>query len=343
MVMKCRRLQRNFDVIQYLVRDASAEQLVWRKNEDSQSLREVLCRLRDVEKWHAWVRMPCLDRHHLLSSSGDRFTEEITSVNANGEDPFKAYARYRQKTVALLRRVPPADSQCIAKHELFGDVTVAELVKRIYETDRAYIRQIEDIIYNMPLNPLFARALAEINEYHQRYQPHLTPTTSLLDIGVGSGLALHHVMQQNPHLACAGVDIHDLRLPDVEVPLQVYDGYTLPFVADRFDVSLIFYVMHHCDNPHRLLEEAVRVSRQKLIIIEEFHQAGADPTSLDLTERQSHRALGIPANMPYRLLAKSEFDRLLRRHNLIAVEQQRLFSKTTRPVQKYLYVLKLTG
>jgi ubiquinone/menaquinone biosynthesis C-methylase UbiE len=343
MVMKCRRLQRNFDVIQYLVRDASAEQLVWRKNEDSQSLREVLCHLRDVEKWHAWVSMPHLDRDRLFSSSGNRFSEEITSLNANGEDPFMAYARYRQKTVTLLEGIPPADSQCIARHELFGDVTVAELVERINETDRTYICQIEDIIHNMPLNPIFRRALAEINDYHQRYQPYLTPVTSLLDIGVGSGLALQYVIQQNPHLSCTGVDIRDLRLGEVVVPLQVYDGYTLPFAADQFDVSLIFYVMHHCDDPGRLLQEAVRVTRQKLIIIEEFHQPGADPISLDLTERQSHRALGIPANMPYRLLAKAEFDRLLEQHHLTLVEQQQLPSKTTRPVQKYLYVLQVTG
>jgi ubiquinone/menaquinone biosynthesis C-methylase UbiE len=139
----------------------------------------------------------------------------------------------------------------------------------------------------------------------------------------------------------AGVDVRDLRLLNVDVPLRVYDGHTLPFTTNQFDVSLLFYVLHHCQDPHRLLHEAVRVTRQKIIIIEEFDRPGADTTSLDMTERQSHRALGIPPDLFYQLFDQPEFEEMLQAHNLIQLEQQLLPSKTTRPVRKYLYVLQL--
>jgi ubiquinone/menaquinone biosynthesis C-methylase UbiE len=329
------KLQHNFDIIQYLVKNASPQQLIWRKDENSWSLADILCRLRDAERWHARVQVPVVEGPGHISPPLDEFDKDRSTA---AKYAFEAYAYYRQKTLALFQDVFPGQWQCPVIHRLFGAVTLAELVEIIDEFDQIHIHQIEDVIHNMPLNPLYARALHEISDYHRRYQPHLARATSLLDIGVGSGLALQYVMQQNPHLTFAGVDIRDLRLPDVNVPLQVYEGYMLPYGDNQFDVSLIFYVLHHCQHPHHLLGEAIRVTRQKLIIIEEFHRPGADPTSLDLTERQSHRALGIPPDLPYRLFDQPEFEEMLRKHNLFELEQQLLPSQTTRPVEKYLYV-----
>jgi len=332
----CHSLQRNFDVIQYLVKDALPEQLTWRQSEGGKSLAEVLCRLRDTEMWNAGVRIV----------NGNTPATDLTDFDhncaaANEEQAFEAYVYYRQKTLALLRDIGSTRQQYRAVHKLFGEVNLAELVDLIDKYDQIHIHQLEEVIHNMPLNPLYRRALAEISDYHRRYQSHLVQAASLLDIGVGTGLALQHVMRHNPHLTCTGVDVRDLRLSQVSVSLQVYDGYTLPFPAGHFDVSLMFYVLHHCYNPQRLLDEAVRVTRQKLIIIEKFNLADADAASLDLTERQSHRALGIPPDLPYQLFDQPEFEQMLRVRNLVKVEQQVLPSKTTRPVQKYLYVTTL--
>ena len=60
------QLQRNFDVIQYLVKNASSEQLTWRKNHNSWSLADVLGQLRDVERWNASI--------HFSDVSGDHFS-----------------------------------------------------------------------------------------------------------------------------------------------------------------------------------------------------------------------------------------------------------------------------
>jgi ubiquinone/menaquinone biosynthesis C-methylase UbiE len=139
----------------------------------------------------------------------------------------------------------------------------------------------------------------------------------------------------------AGIDIRDLRLPNVNVPLQIYNGRSIPFADDYFDVSLVFYVLHHCEDPEQVLREAIRVTRGKIIIIEEFDRPHADETSLDLTERQSHRALGIPSDLYYQLFDQSEFEQVLQTHNLVQLDRQLLPSKTTRPVDKYLYVMGL--
>ena len=53
--------------------------------------------------------------------------------------------------------------------------------------------------------PCFTITSGKVNSYKD--------ATSVLDIGVGPGLALRYVMLQNPHLSFAGVDVRDLRLP----------------------------------------------------------------------------------------------------------------------------------
>ncbi len=324
------QLQRNFDVIQYLVKNASLDQLTWRKDENSRSLADVLSHLRDLEKWNAALGISSreTDRRFPMDNPPDN------------NHVFDAYAHYRRQT--MLRLAETAQSPGPVVHRLFGEMPLDKLVQVMDEYDQIYIHQLEHVIKEMPANPLLSRARYEIRDYHRRYRRHLAQASSLLDIGVGSGLALRHVMEQNPHLTATGIDIRDLRLPDVKVPLQLYNGHTMPFDANRFDVSLIFYVLHHCENPQRVLEEAVRVTRQTIIVIEEFDRPGADEASLDLTERESHRALGIPPDLYYRLFDQPEFEQMLQIHQLTLLDRQVLPSQTTRPVEKYLYVLQVT-
>lgn len=315
------RLQHNLDVIHYMLKNASPDQLAWRSEQIGESLGDIITHLREVERWHNQVG----DAPPPKDTASDGYLAALTD-----------YMTYRRRTLQLLDMPRQQDR---LQHPLFGELSRSELISEIDAYDRTHIRRMEAIMREMPLNPLLARALAEIAEYHRRYRPYLQEAQTLLDIGVGTGLALRHVMRQNPHLACAGVDVRDLRLPHMDVPLQLYDGHTLPYQPGQFDVSLLFYVLHHCHDPGRLLAEARRVTRHKLIIIEEFHHAGVDKTSLDLTERQSHRALGIPPDLPYQLFDKSHFAEMLQSCRLSVVEHQLLPSQTTRPVQKYLYVV----
>ncbi len=324
------KLQQNFDVIRFLVNNASTEQLNWRKDKQGLSLGEIVQHLYLMEIWHQACLQPLL-----------RQIQAQQTVSLASDPQPDAFTDNRQRTLFMLNFINAPPNQHQVMHKYFGKVSLSELLEKINVQDQNYIHQIEELIHHMPLNPQMARARHEIRDYHQRYQTYLTPATSLLDIGVGPGLALQYIMQQNTHLTFEGVDVRDLRLSNMDVPLRVYKGKRLPFEAKQFDVSLLFYVLHHCHDPQQLLSEAVRVSRQHLILIEEFDQPGGDSISLDLTERQNHRALGLPTDLPYQLFDKTDFEEMLKKHSLTKLEQQILPSKTTRPVQKYLYVLKI--
>lgn len=330
------KLQRNFDIIQYLITNASPEQLNWRETACGPSLVDIIGCLRDAEREHSAAGV--LD-DALESALELPDCTALNSASDNIEPAMAEFARHRQYTIKLMRRLSALPPATALVHKRFGRLTLPQLIAKIDSGDQMYIRQLEAIIQAMPLNPLMGRAIYEIEHYYRQYQPYLEGVNSVLDIGVGSGLALRYMMLQKPEVTFAGVDVRDLRLPYVDVPLQLYDGQTLPFTRQQFDISLLFYVLHHCLKPQAVLAEAKRVTRQTLIIIEEFDAPNTDDISLDLTERQSHKALGLPADLPYQLFDQPEFEAMLRTHHLVELERQHLPSETTRPVQKFLYVM----
>jgi SAM-dependent methyltransferase len=55
-------------------------------------------------------------------------------------------------------------------------------------------------------------------------------------------------------------------------PYVTYDGNRLPFADLAFDTTLLLLTLHHCAEPDAVLREAVRVTRQRLIVMESVHR-----------------------------------------------------------------------
>ena len=98
----------------------------------------------------------------------------------------------------------------------------------------------------------------------------LSDGDALLDVGCGTG----HMLAQislfraiRPH----GVDLSIMSQQFPEIPTSTYDGRTLPFADDAFDATMLCYVMHHLspDEASALFEEAVRVTRRRIFLIED--------------------------------------------------------------------------
>jgi SAM-dependent methyltransferase len=66
------------------------------------------------------------------------------------------------------------------------------------------------------------------------------------------------------------VDLQNFSFVDEIVPVA-YDGTTLPFGKDSFDVALVITVLHHAPDPDAVLTEVRRVAR-RIIVIEEIYE-----------------------------------------------------------------------
>jgi ubiquinone/menaquinone biosynthesis C-methylase UbiE len=90
----------------------------------------------------------------------------------------------------------------------------------------------------------------------------------LLDLGAGEGYITVALRRRTGTWTCA-VDIGCYqRMP---VPYLVYDGSRLPFDDATFDTTLISLALHHCADPEAVLDEALRVTHARLIILESVY------------------------------------------------------------------------
>jgi SAM-dependent methyltransferase len=92
----------------------------------------------------------------------------------------------------------------------------------------------------------------------------LPPNAKVIDIGCGDGMIDSLIMQRRPDISISGIDI--LVRDRTYIPVIVFDGQTIPYPAGSFDAVLFIDVLHHADNPEKLLREAKRVSKDTIII-----------------------------------------------------------------------------
>jgi ubiquinone/menaquinone biosynthesis C-methylase UbiE len=94
---------------------------------------------------------------------------------------------------------------------------------------------------------------------------------NVLDIGVGSGLFAEAFSKQG--LEVAGVDINPAMIPVAKqyVPqgdFRLSPAEVLPYPDQSFDLVFMGLLLHESDEPLKVLQEACRVARLRVCILE---------------------------------------------------------------------------
>jgi ubiquinone/menaquinone biosynthesis C-methylase UbiE len=161
----------------------------------------------------------------------------------------------------------------------------------------------------------------------------------LLDLGAGEGFVGVALRAREPVWVCS-VDVGPFRC--APGPYVAYDGRRLPFADRTFDTTLILLVLHHCADPAAVLDEAVRVTRQHLIVVESVYRNRRDRRWLDLLDRRLNRYRhggAMPAAFAFR--RPNEWQALFESRRLRTVETRWLGSWWERLVHHpLLFVLE---
>lgn len=100
-----------------------------------------------------------------------------------------------------------------------------------------------------------------------RLLPRVRNLESIVDIGCGNGEWLGWLKDRLPDIHPVGVDLADFGADD-HWPIHKMDMEALKFRDGTFDMGLIVTALAHTENPQRALEEATRVCRRYLLILE---------------------------------------------------------------------------
>jgi len=175
-----------------------------------------------------------------------------------------------------------------------------------------------------------ARAKSSLNALHDRavfrrrvkvlahHLATIIPTAgTVLDLGAGDGSIARALMALRPDLAIRGVDV--LIRPHTLIPVEPYDGVTLPFPDKAFDYVTIVDVLHHTDDPPAIMGEAARVARQGVVIKDHRVQGALARPTLRLMDWVGNR--GHDVRLPYNYLTPEQWDIAFRKSGLQEVRR----------------------
>lgn len=139
-----------------------------------------------------------------------------------------------------------------------------------------------------------------------RLSPHVPRGGSVLDVGSGNGEIASLLLKMGSAAAIHGVDV--LAHPNPLIPTLTFDGEHLPYEDGAFDLVTLIDVLHHTFHPERLLAEAVRVSRGRVLVKDHYWTSALDRWILILSDFVGNQPYGV--SLPYAFLRMEQWARL---------------------------------
>jgi len=161
---------------------------------------------------------------------------------------------------------------------------------------------------------------------------------SLLDVGCGDG-------RIGEALAGNGRSVHLIDVVDynrTRLPFQLYDGANVPFPDKSFDFALVVVVLHHCDDPLRVLREVKRVTRKRVIVNESVYLNEPHRRFNMFFDWFYNRVLHDNVNVPYNFNTPEGWEHIFREEGFeVAASVDIGLDQVTVPEYHWMYVLDL--
>ena len=174
---------------------------------------------------------------------------------------------------------------------------------------------------------------------HGQIAPHLG-AGALLDIGSGDG-AIGAAFRDGGREVQL-MDVADQNRTDL--PFRQYDGTTIPLPDKRFDYALLIAVLHHCEDPLRILREAMRVTRRRLIVIESVYLNEPNRRFNMFFDWFYNRVLHEGGAIPFNFNSPEGWEHIFRREGLaVAASVDIGLDQVTVPEYHWLYALDISA
>lgn len=153
-----------------------------------------------------------------------------------------------------------------------------------------------------------------------RHLAEMTPPNArVLDVGCGDGRIGALIRSHRADVEVSGIDTH-LR-DEVHIPVRKFEGMSIPLPDGSVDVVMLIDVLHHADDPHRLLGEATRVARRAVVLKDSTPLGPLSDATLRMMDWVGNARHGVP--LPYGFWSQREWREAFARLGLSVAETRR--------------------
>jgi len=146
------------------------------------------------------------------------------------------------------------------------------------------------------------RRISILSEWYSKLIPS---NSSVLDVGCGDGRLARLIADKRPDISIQGIDV--LRRGDAAIPIEAFDGKSIPYGEGSFDVVMFVDVLHHTNDPMILLHEAVRVARQAILVKDHLLEGAFAYSTLRFMDWVGNARHGVA--LPYHYWTSTQWER----------------------------------
>ncbi|NNK78442.1 MAG: class I SAM-dependent methyltransferase [Litoreibacter sp.] len=140
----------------------------------------------------------------------------------------------------------------------------------------------------------------------------LIGNNDVIDVGTGDGSVARQVKDLMGDITVTGIDV--LVRPSTYLEVRQFDGKKIPFEDDSVDAVTFVDVLHHCENPQELLNEAARISRTCVVIKDHLAENWFDHIVLRFMDWVGNAPHGIA--LPYEYASREIWEARFREAGL---------------------------
>lgn len=141
------------------------------------------------------------------------------------------------------------------------------------------------------------------NEVGRKLAPHVDAGQRVLDLGAGTGF-ISRWLRDNAGVRPTLTDVVPYGNRARGLPfIPLGDPFHVPVPDRSFDVVLMLFVLHHLERweeQERLIDEALRVSRTRLVVMEDTPATGVDRAFNKVWDRVLNLRHRVPCPFTFR-------------------------------------------